>query len=265
VPATAGSPVAPIVVDGSPYPIRGSPTFERDVRTMFTHIAGRYELFNHIATLGQDFLWRPRALWDLDRFRTPGPVRRVLDIGCGTGELAHLAARHYPGAQVVGADFTRAMVAQARATRRPPALAPRLEYGRATVLALPFPSGTFDLGLSAFVVRNLPRLPDAFRELRRVIAPGGTLLTLEVAEPDSPRVRRAFHAYFDSVVPFLGTLAHSAGPYKYLPDSLRSLPSRPAMVELLTSAGFDPVRTATQSSGIVTTYLARVPGAARTS
>ena len=258
MPDGAVSPEAPRVADGSPYPVRGSPTFERDVRTMFTHIAGRYELFNHVATLGQDFVWRPRALWDVDRFRTRGRSA-ILDIGCGTGELAHLAARHYREASVVGADFTPAMVAQARSTRRPPGLAPRLDYGRATVLALPFPSGTFDLGLSAFVVRNLPRLPDAFRELRRVIVPGGTLMTLEVAEPDSPVVRRVFHAYFDAVVPFLGGLAHSAGPYRYLPDSLRSLPSRTGMVELLRSAGFDPVRAVTQSGGIVTMYLARVP------
>lgn len=230
---------------------------------MFTHIAGRYELFNHVATLGQDFVWRPRALWELDRFRTPGPVRRILDIGCGTGELAHLAARHYPGASVVGADFTRAMVAQARATRRPANLAPRLDYGRATVLSLPFPDATFDLGMSAFVVRNLPKLPDAFRELRRVLVPGGTLMTLEVAEPPSAMVRRVFHAYFDTVVPFLGGLAHSAGPYRYLPDSLRSLPSREGMMELLRSAGFDPVQAVTQSGGIVTTYLAQVPAPAR--
>lgn len=260
-----GSPTAsPSVVDGSPYPVRGTPTFERDVRTMFTHIARRYEMMNHVATLGQDLVWRPRALWDLDRFRTPGPVRRVLDIGCGTGELAHLAARHYPQARVVGADFTRAMVAQARTSRRPATLAPRLEYGRATVLALPFPTGTFDLAMSGFVVRNLPRLPDAFRELRRVLVPGGTLLTLEVAEPASPMVRRAFHAYFDSVVPFLGGLARSAGPYKYLPDSLRSLPSRDGMLEILRAAGFDPVRAVGQSGGIVTSYLAKVPGPART-
>ncbi len=259
MPDGAVSPEAPRVADGSPYPVRGSPTFERDVRTMFTHIAGRYELFNHVATLGQDFVWRPRALWDVDRFRTRGRSGGSSTSAAGPAS-SPTSRRDITARRAWSAPTSPGpMVAQARSTRRPPGLAPRLDYGRATVLALPFPSGTFDLGLSAFVVRNLPRLPDAFRELRRVIVPGGTLMTLEVAEPDSPVVRRVFHAYFDAVVPFLGGLAHSAGPYRYLPDSLRSLPSRTGMVELLRSAGFDPVRAVTQSGGIVTTYLARVP------
>lgn len=249
--------------DGSPYPVRGAPGFERDVRAMFSYIAGGYELFNHIATLGQDVLWRPRALWELDRFRSGAPIRQILDIGCGTGELAELLARHYGASRVLGADFTRAMVLRAQATRRPAGLSERLQYGRATALRLPFRDAAFDVATSAFLVRNLPELGSAFRELRRVLVPGGTLLTLEVAEPPSPLVARLFHAYFDSVVPFLGVLAGSAGPYRYLPDSLRSLPNRQGVIDLLRQAGFDPVVARLQSAGIVTTYLARVPSPGR--
>jgi demethylmenaquinone methyltransferase/2-methoxy-6-polyprenyl-1,4-benzoquinol methylase len=261
------TPAAPAVdrraADGSPYPDRNRPSFERDVRAMFTHIAQRYDWFDHLVSMGQDYTWRPRALWALDRFREDRPVRRVLDIGCGTGDLSRLAAYHYPGASVVGADFTAAMLRRAAERTVDTTVRPRVGFGRATALALPFSDGRFDLAMSAFVVRNLPRLGDAFAELRRVLAPGGTLLTLEITEPSGPAFRRLFHAYFDTAVPFLGALAKSAGPYRYLPESLQFLPGRSGMLELLARAGFDRSRAVPLSGGIVTAYLAARAGPRR--
>ncbi|HTT45694.1 MAG TPA: ubiquinone/menaquinone biosynthesis methyltransferase [Thermoplasmata archaeon] len=246
----------PSAADGSPLPDRSLPTFERDVRRMFTHIAHGYEWFDHVASLGNDLLWRPRALWDLDRFRAPGPVHLVLDIGCGTGELARLAARHYGSARVVGADFTRAMLENAARSSDDRPERSRLEFARATALRLPFPDGTFDLVTNAFVARNLSDLGAAFREVRRVLRPGGVFLTLEITEPASPTVNRLFHAYFDRVVPWLGGAVGSAGPYRYLPRSLKSLPDRVSFGVLLGQCGFPRVVTRPQSAGIVTTFLA---------
>ena len=245
--------------DGSPYPERGNAGFERDVRAMFTHIAHGYDWFDHAASLGQDLLWRPRSLWDLDRYRGGSPPRRVLDIGCGPGSFTFLTARHFPAADLIGADFTAAMVAAARHRRLPAAIGRRVRFARASVTALPFASGTFDLALSGFVVRNLPDLAGAYRELRRVLTPGGTLLTLEITQPTHPFVRREFHRYFDNLVPALGRLVGSQGPYTYLPESLRHLPDRRAMLELLRESGFERVVACPQSLGVVTTYLATVP------
>lgn len=253
--ATAAGRTAP---DGSPYPERGRATFEREVRAMFTHIAHGYDWFDHVASLGQDLLWRPRALWDLDRFRAGRRPASILDVGCGPGSLTYLCAQHYPSARVVGADFTEAMVAEA--TRHPASaeVSGRVRFARASVATLPFRDGTFDVAMSAFVARNLPDLGAAFRELRRVLAPGGTLLTLEITEPVVPAVRRGFHAYFDNFVPALGRLVGSEGPYTYLPESLRHLPDRAGMIALLRASGFDRVEPAPQSMGIVTSYLAGV-------
>jgi demethylmenaquinone methyltransferase/2-methoxy-6-polyprenyl-1,4-benzoquinol methylase len=254
-----GPPVSRTAADGSPYPDRTHPSFERDVRAMFTHIARRYDWFDHFASLGNDFLWRPRALWDLDRFREGRAVHRILDVGCGTGDLTRLAARHFPDAQVLGVDFTRAMLDIASDRLRAGPEWRRVGLGEASALELPLRDGSFDVVMSAFVVRNLPRLPDAYRELRRVLAPGGTLMTLEITEPSDLRFRGIFHRYFDTVVPFLGELVGSAGPYRYLPESLRHLPNRAGMIELLRSSGFGTVTAHPQSRGIVTTYLAGVP------
>ncbi len=245
--------------DGSPYPDRSGPGFERDVQAMFAHIARRYDWFDHLASLGQDYLWRPRALWDLDRFRSGRPVYRALDVGCGTGDFTRLAAVHYPLARVVGADFTPAMLGRARPRFRDAGPGRRVDLDRASALTLPFRDGVFDVVMSAFVARNLPRLPDALAEARRVLAPGGTVLVLEITEPASPAVRGLFHRYFDTMVPFLGGLVRSAGPYRYLPESLRFLPDRAGMLGLFRRAGFDPVAAVPQSLGIVTSYLGAVP------
>jgi demethylmenaquinone methyltransferase / 2-methoxy-6-polyprenyl-1,4-benzoquinol methylase len=253
---TAATPAGRTAPDGSPYPDRSLPTFERDVRKMFTHIAGRYEWFDHVASVGNDFLWRPRALWDLDRFREQAPLRSVLDLGCGTGELARQVARHYPAARVFAADFTRAMLVTAEAASVGRPEGSRLDFGRATALRLPFADGAFDLVTNAFVARNLSDLPRALGEMRRVLRPKGVLLTLEITEPASPTFGRLFHAYFDRVVPWLGSAVHSAGPYRYLPESLRTLPPRTEFLNALKEAGFARTRALAQSLGIVTTFLA---------
>ncbi len=222
---------------------------------MFSFIARHYETFNHLATFGQDFLWRARALWELDRFRR-GAIGRVLDIGCGTGELARAVAHHYPKATVVATDLTGPMVAAARHQRGVGPMAERQDFAVANALALPFADASFDLVTNAFVLRNLRSLPDALREMRRVLRPGGVALSLEVGEPASPAVRAFFHAHFDHVVPMLGRAFRSEGPYRYLPESLRHLPDRPALLQMHESAGFGRREARLQSWGIVTIYLA---------
>ncbi len=248
------SPAAP-VADGSPSPEPGDPRFEREVRAMFTHIAHRYEWFDHVASLGNDLVWRPRAVWELERFRRGVPPRRILDVGCGTGELTRRLARRYPGAEVVGLDFTAAMLREAvRRTGRDGR--PGVAYGRGTTVRLPFADASFDLVSNAFLIRNLVDLDLAFAEMRRVLRPGGTLLVLEITEPASPAFGRIFHAYFDHVVPWLGAAVDSAGPYRYLPASLRRLPPREALVGRLRAAGFPRTEAHLQSGGIVTAFLA---------
>jgi demethylmenaquinone methyltransferase / 2-methoxy-6-polyprenyl-1,4-benzoquinol methylase len=258
--AAAGrSRVAP---DGSPYPDRAGPSFERDVRAMFGHIAERYDWFDHVASLGNDFLWRPRALGQLDRFRSPGAIRRALDLGCGTGDLARQVARRYPSAQVVGADFTAPMLANAHRRNDRVREGARVTLARANALHLPFADASFDLVTNAFVARNLTDLTAAFGEVRRVLRPGGLFLTLEITEPTSEAFGSLFHAYFDRVVPWMGAAVASAGPYRYLPESLRTLPPRERLVAMMRTAGFPRAAACPQSFGIVTTFLAQADGAA---
>jgi demethylmenaquinone methyltransferase / 2-methoxy-6-polyprenyl-1,4-benzoquinol methylase len=218
---------------------------------MFASIADRYDTFNHLATGGQDLLWRPRALWALQRARG-APVRDALDFGCGTGGLARLLRVRFPEARVVAVDFSAAMVRVARG-RSPAGRGPR--FAVANVLRLPFTDRSFDVAASAFVARNLRDLPAAFRELRRVLRPDGLLLTLEVSEPASAPVGRLFHAHFDHAVPLLGRAFDREGPYRYLPESLRSFPAPDVLAGLLREAGFPSTIRVPMSAGIVTAFL----------
>jgi demethylmenaquinone methyltransferase/2-methoxy-6-polyprenyl-1,4-benzoquinol methylase len=221
---------------------------------MFGSIADRYDAFNHVATFGQDLLWRPQALWELARFH-PEPVYDVLDFGCGTGALARLLGVRFPRARIVGVDFSGEMVRRARAWPRRWARRAPVAYAVANVGRLPFRSEAFDVATSAFVARNLSDLAAAFRELRRVLRPGGTLLTLEVSEPASASVGRLFHAHFDQVVPMIGRAFDREGPYSYLPESLRTFPEAEPLFATLSGAGFSRTKAYRMSFGVVTAYL----------
>ena len=187
---------------------------------MFTYIAERYDWFDHVASLGNDYLWRPRALWDLDRFRERRPTHRVLDVGCGTGDLTVLSAIQFPHAKVVGADFTAAMLQRAVERTDPKRYDGRVAYGRATALRLPFRSGQFDVAMSAFVARNLPRLGDAFRE-----NPTGPISDRHAAHARDRRNPSPRRSGRSSMPTSIGS-SPGWGPRSTVPDPIGTFPSR---------------------------------------
>ena len=245
-----------VASDGSPYPDRTRPTFEHDVQAMFGYIAERYDWFDHVASLGNDFLWRPRALGQLDRFRSPdrSSAPSTSDAAPATSRARSLDGT--PGPTSWGRISPGRCWRMRSGGTDVASEGSRVALARATALHLPFADGAFDLVTNAFVARNLSDLGQAFREMRRVLRPGGTLLTLEITEPTSPTFGALFHAYFDRVVPWMGAAVASAGPYRYLPESLRTLPGRDALLGLMHVAGFPRAVPRPQSFGIVTTFLA---------
>jgi len=239
-------------------PVRGSPTFEGDVRTMFSAISRRYSLFDHVSTLGGDMIWRSKALWSVDNLlkRSPG---RILDIGCGPGDLTFLMSAHYPTSRIVGVDFTRAMVLSGEKARALKPAGGRVGFAVGDALRLPFRSSTFDLVTSAFLLRNLKDLKAGFEEMRRVLRPGGVLLALDLTEPNPSWFKGFFHAYFDKVVPVIGAAFHNELPYTYLSDSLVHFPPREKVMELLRGTGLTDVGCEMQWLGVVTGFLGRAP------
>jgi demethylmenaquinone methyltransferase/2-methoxy-6-polyprenyl-1,4-benzoquinol methylase len=200
------------------------------VREMFDRIAPRYDGLNRLLSVGLDQRWRRAALDAV----AIGDGDRVLDLACGTGDLAELAARR--GARVVGADFARQMLEGARRRGVPAALV------QADGARLPFAGGSLDAVVCGFALRNFVSLPDIFDELARVLAPGGRVALLDVDRP-APRWLRAGHSfYFDRVVPLVGGLLSDRAAYAYLPQSTAYLPPAPQLLRLLASAGFHGAR-----------------------
>ena len=166
---------------------------------MFDRIARVYDLLNTVMTAGLHHRWRERAA-DLARV---GPGSRVLDVATGTGDLAiELARRVAPGGEVVGSDFSEAMLARARTKPKPAGAELRFEWGDA--LELPFADGTFDAATVGFGARNFSDLARGLEEMARVVRPGGRVVVLEFTSPTRAPLSLFYSLWFDRVVPLLG-------------------------------------------------------------
>jgi demethylmenaquinone methyltransferase/2-methoxy-6-polyprenyl-1,4-benzoquinol methylase len=212
---------------------------------MFDEIVGRYDLVNGLLSLGLDRRWRRAAVTAVD----PAAGELILDIGTGTGDVARLVRRR--GARVVGVDLSHDMLVVAGA--KVPSGA---TFAEASVFALPFGEGSFDAGVSAFVLRNLNDLPAAFRELARVVRPGGRVALVDITEPERPAIRRVFDAYFGVAAPALGRLVGKADAYRYLVRSLAQLPPHSEVCRLLEGSGFRQARARPLTGGMVTLFTA---------
>lgn len=207
----------------------------RYVKGMFGRIAWRYDLMNRIMSFGQDAMWR-RHLVDQAR---PIAGGLALDVATGTGRIAQeLAGR---GMRVVGIDLTLEMMLQGR--RDGVGDGEPVYFAAGDALQLPFPDDTFDCVTTGFAIRNVVDIEGAFREMRRVLKPGGRLVCLEVGRP-----KRALHRLFHRlhtrcVVPLLGRLVvGDTDAYSYLPSSMSKFPPPKELARIMRNTGLRNVR-----------------------
>jgi demethylmenaquinone methyltransferase/2-methoxy-6-polyprenyl-1,4-benzoquinol methylase len=220
----------------------------RFVRAIFSTIADRYDFITVVLSYGQDRRWK-RRLIDL---AAPRPDARALDLATGTGDIAFaLAAR---GAGVIGLDITFRMIELAR-NKRGAGRTPSFLVG--DMLALPFPSGWFDVVTTGYGLRNVPNLAAAIDEIERVLAPGGQLLSLDFNRPANRVVRSAYLAYLTVVGATLGWVLHrDADTYRYIPASIRQYPGAEAVARMFEARGFTGVRCYPVLGGLMTIHHA---------
>jgi demethylmenaquinone methyltransferase / 2-methoxy-6-polyprenyl-1,4-benzoquinol methylase len=223
----------------------------RLVRTIFATIADRYDFITVVLSYGQDRRWK-RRLIDL---AAPQPGARALDLATGTGDIAlALASR---GARVVGLDITFRMIelANNKVARPAPPRPPSFLVG--DMLALPFPSGSFDIVTTGYGLRNVPNLVTAIEEIGRVLSPGGRVLSLDFNRPSNRLVRSAYLAYLTAVGAALGWVLHrDPDTYRYIPASIRQYPGAEAVARLFESRGFTRVRCYPVLGGLMTIHHA---------
>jgi len=233
----------------------------RAVREMFSAIAPRYDLLNHVLSLNTDRYWWWRAARTF-RYILRRPGAAVLDVCCGTGDMAFaLYRRAGPlprnanapgGVRIVGADFSPAMLERAR---QKGAGLP-LEWIEADALNLPFADGTFDLVVSAFGFRNLANYDRGLGEIGRVLKSGGEIGILDFGEPQGV-TGKLYQLYFRHVLPRLGTIISGVrGPYAYLPASVARFPEPEEMLARMRRAGFERAEYAPYTFGIAGLYQA---------
>lgn len=207
------------------------------VRRIFSEIAPRYDLLNHVLSLNIDRSWRKKAVDRLGWERVPEGT--YLDACAGTYDLAlELAKRGGFGGRVVATDFAHPMLAQGAGKID----GTSVEAACADSLRLPFADGTFDGATVGFGVRNLSDVATGLTELKRVLKPGGRLVVLEFTEPPNWLVRVGYLFYFRRVLPVLGRIV-SGHPwaYTYLPESVKEFPGPQAFAGLFEAVGFDQV------------------------
>jgi demethylmenaquinone methyltransferase/2-methoxy-6-polyprenyl-1,4-benzoquinol methylase len=226
------------------------------VREMFGQIAPRYDLLNHLLSLDIDKVWRRRVASKFSAI-LHNPAARVLDLCCGTGDLA-LAFRKEAtiGAEIVASDFVPEMLKRANAKAK--AFGAGITFVEADALSLPFGEGCFDLVSCSFGFRNLANYERGMLEIFRVLKPGGAAAILEFAEPTGKLFGGLYRFYFRRVLPILGGLISGNGAaYTYLPNSVSKFPSPEALQALFERSGYVDARFERWTGGIVTLHTAR--------
>ncbi len=237
----------PVVMGAAPEGATDSESAARAVRQMFSSIAPRYDLLNHVLSFNVDRLWWRRTARTFSGILSR-PNAEVLDLCCGTGDLTLALWRKCvkASAAIMGADFAHPMLQRAKIKSTETSV----RWVEADALRLPVRDSRFDLVTSAFGFRNLADYDAGLREIVRVLRPGGECGILDFGEPGG-LLGAFYRIYFKHVLPAVGSLISGVqGPYRYLPASVERFPSPQEMLERMKRAGLTEVSWTSYTFGI---------------
>ena len=228
------------------------------IRNMFDDLAGRYDLFNLLTSVGMAKSWRRKALEPLQE------GMRVLDLGCGTGDLSlEAAARLKRHGEIVGLDFSDKMlaVAQRRYQKLGSPMNGRFRLVQKAAEELPIESQPYDLVVSGFVLRNLYQNIDGILAgVHRSLRSGGQISFLDITEPPGPVRLKLWRFYMNTLVEFYGRALFGKNfPPHYLTESANRFVKPPEFIAKLEQAGFKDVSTRKFMMGAIVLYRARKP------
>lgn len=221
------------------------------IRTLFDTIASRYDLLNHILSLGIDVLWRKRAI----RLLQPYQPQHILDVATGTGDVAFEASRLKPQ-RIIGIDISSKMLEIGKAKVHARNLQSIISFEKGEAEQLRFESNSFDAVTVAFGVRNFSDLKKGLSEFYRVLRDGGIVVIVEFSKPRIFPIAQVYNWYSQRILPWLGGLiSKNRSAYEYLPHSISEFPDSTEFCTLLTDVGFTDVQCHPQTFGIASIYV----------
>lgn len=225
------------------------------IKDMFDTIAPRYDFLNRFLSMRQDVYWRRKMVSALNL----GRGARVLDVACGTGDVALEVVRQAgPSARVVGADFSPGMLVLGKEKVRAAGRGDQIHLLAGNALSLPFAAEEFDAVTIAFGIRNIGDKVRALTAFHEAMKPEGTLAVLELATPKEGFFRSLYLLYFKRLLPLIGGFfSKNLAAYEYLPDSVLNFPQPEAFAGIMEEAGFRSVSWKRLSMGIVTLYIGK--------
>ena len=248
-------PVSDVGTEAARRAAEGGAEKRAYVRTIFSEIAPRYDLANHLLSLNIDRRWRRRAIAELGWEQRADGV--FLDLCAGTLDVsAELSRRRGFRGLVLGADFAEPMLRAGAGKAEPHRVAPVT----ADAQQLPLADASVAGAIVAFGIRNLADLDAGMREVHRVLEPGARFVILEFTTPRSRLVRWGYHAYFHNVLPLIGrAITGHRTAYSYLPRSVANFPIEEALAGRMKGAGFVDVRWRIVSFGIAAIHVGEKP------
>ncbi len=222
------------------------------VRGVFSSVAPRYDLMNDLMSLGVHRLWKT-ALID---WLKPNPAMALLDVGGGTGDIA-FKFRDRNGGPVTVCDINAEMLGRGRDRALDRGLLDGVSWTCGDAERLPMGDGSVDAYTIAFCIRNVTKIPDALKEARRVLRPGGHFLCLEFSHVVLPLLEKIYDGYSFKVLPALGRMvARDEESYRYLAESIRRFPGQDDFKAMIEDAGLEQASYRNLSGGIAAIHSA---------
>jgi len=224
------------------------------VRQMFDSIAPAYDFMNRAMTMGIDIWWRRLAVSRLKRIRP----QRILDVATGTGDFAIQLHEQLHPRHITGIDLSQGMLDEAvRKVKEKGLDGGSIAFEQGDCMALPMQDETFDAVTVAFGVRNFEHLQQGYREMARVLKPGGMLCVLELSTPTDRVIRWFYDLYTLHIIPWVGSLkSGDKSAYRYLPQSIAAVPQGDDMLQLMRNAGLSEATFKRLTLGVCTIYTA---------
>lgn len=229
---------------------------EQFVHEVFESIAPKYDLMNDVLSFRQHKGWRKRTM----KRMAMKPGDTAIDLCCGTCDWTISMARASVSGRIVGLDFSRNMLERGRGKVREMGLEGQIELVEGNAMELPFPDNTFDYATIGFALRNVPDLIKVIEEMKRVVKPGGMVVSLELSKPTWQPFKSIYYFYFQRILPLLGRLlAKRYEQYKWLPESLIAFPDHQELARIFRDCGLERVEARPFTGGIAALHLGIKP------